>query len=85
MVKLKDDKLLHFAFSAMIMFVFYALTECIVSSAIATLTIGVLKEVYDEYDYGGWDWWDILADLSGIVLAGGILIASDILHKYYFL
>ncbi len=41
-----------------------------------TLLVGISKEVYDYFDYGKFDYLDILADVIGILL--GVLLYSII-------
>lgn len=63
-----NDKLKHFGVSFLLMILFGLLFGAMIGTII-TLTIGILKEVYDKYiGMTGFDWKDIQADLGGILL-----------------
>ena len=67
------DKKLHFGFSAAIGAVAQGYTENVYYSGAICMGVGVAKEAYDEYSYGGWSWGDLLADGIGCGLGiGGI-------------
>jgi len=62
------DKYKHFVVSFAIVFVLKLVLTLTMAIAI-TLLIGVLKEVYDYYfKTTGFDWYDILADITGIIV-----------------
>lgn len=66
------DKLLHFI-TGVIIALFFG--ELVPFMALASSFIGgVVKEIYDEISYGGWDWYDLLA-----TVLGGLLIQIFIL------
>lgn len=68
------DKLLHFSFSAVIVFSI-GLLFGIVPGIIAGIVVGFLKEAYDKYIKKSiWDWNDIYADCAGIIYAVLILL-----------
>jgi hypothetical protein len=60
------DKIAHFSVS----FVIVACLNVLVGmwlALIITLAVGVCKELYDQYSYGGFSCLDLLADVSGIL------------------
>ena len=66
-MKLQYDKILHFSVCFLITFLLYPLIGWwSIGTAVAT---GVGKELYDWKDYGLFSWWDIVADLTGVVVA----------------
>ena len=60
------DKKLHFLGGACIYFT--------VESLLVVAIIGLLKEVWDEYDYGGFDYVDLLATVLGGIVGWGIML-----------
>jgi len=70
---IKVDKQLHFLVSAFIVFAIYAFIPNLLVAGIIALMVGLLKEVYDEYTYGGWDWYDMLADVIGILVSSAVI------------
>ena len=74
------DKLLHIAFSFIIMVVLDLLARLVGSdksiplAAIITMFVGIGKELIDEKQGGRFDGWDILADFLGVALAIGYVI-----------
>ena len=58
------DKLKHFLICFLITF----LIPFPWGMAIA-LVMGIGKEIFDEWDYGGFSWGDLAADGAGILLA----------------
>ena len=66
-IGIRADLLLHFEVSALI-----CLLLCIFLSSWAagliTLAIGIGKEIYDKYKASGFDLWDLLADLIGVLV-----------------
>lgn len=63
---IKADKLLHFIAGMLITALVAVIASCFAHFAIiATVASGLIKEAYDEWSYGGWDWYDILATVLG--------------------
>lgn len=61
-----SDKMLHFIAGLMIVAVTAIVFPCAANYAVVSAVIaGVAKEAIDEFDYGGWDWWDIVATVIG--------------------
>lgn len=68
------DKLLHFSFSAVIVFSIGILFG-IIPGIVAGIAAGFLKEAYDKFIKKSiWDWKDIYADSVGILYAILILL-----------
>jgi uncharacterized protein YfiM (DUF2279 family) len=64
----EEDKQKHFYYSFFILLAAY----CVLSllwSIVFTLLVGVAKEVWDHYYGSGYCWWDLLANVIGIVAA----------------
>ena len=61
------DKVLHICISYILMTYFGAALP-IWMAALFTIIIGIVKELYDQKDYGGFSWKDLIADVVGIVL-----------------
>lgn len=71
------DKLLHFLCCFGIALVFFPIIGWwSIGTAVAT---GVGKELYDYKDYGLFSWWDIAADLAGVVVAVLIITIIKVL------
>lgn len=68
---LKSDKVLHMICCFAIVVIFGLILNVVSGIALA-LIASFGKEAYDEVEYKGWSWDDLLADLLGIVL--GILV-----------
>lgn len=68
------DKLLHFCAGLLIAQLAYLWTWLIVFPFV----IGLLKEIYDEYKYGGFDWRDWLATVAGAVPVVVVILISFI-------
>lgn len=62
------DKQMHTIGSAGIGAVAQAITHDVVKSSIVCIGVGVSKELYDEYSYGGFDTKDLLADAVGCAI-----------------
>ena len=66
-IGIRADLLLHFEVSALI-----CLLLCIFlpswAAGLITLAIGIIKEIYDKHKASGFDLWDLLADLIGILV-----------------
>lgn len=65
------DKLLHFLVGAIIALIGTALFGATIGICLA-ISAGILKEIYDEVDYGGADFLDILATTAGGLTGSGI-------------
>lgn len=64
-----SDKMLHFIAGLMIVAVTAIVFPCAANYAIVSAVItGFGKEAIDEFDYGGWSWWDIAATVIGGVV-----------------
>lgn len=74
------DKKLHFGASTTISALTYVYTESWETSLSVCMTIGVAKELYDEYDYGGFDTKDLIFDAAGCVI--GVIVGSTALSLY---
>lgn len=61
MAKIPHDKLLHSFYGAIV----YLLTALInpLFGIICVVLVAVVKELYDEFIYGGFDWKDIVATI----------------------
>lgn len=71
------DKKLHFFVCFGITLLLYPLIGWwSIGTAVAT---GVGKELYDWKDYGNFSWWDIAADLAGVVIAALIITIIKVL------
>ena len=75
MIKIADDKLKHFVVSYAIMLTLMLFVQYDYAFWI-TLGIGLCKELYDEKDYGGFSWGDIVADAAGIILATFVYVVD---------
>lgn len=64
------DKILHLLMCYVIVFTFMSFGHPFIGLIVA-LVLGIGKEIYDKISSNKWDWYDLLADLSGMVL--GIL------------
>lgn len=77
----EQDKLLHAGVSTVIGGVAYTYTESWLLSMSGCMTVGVVKEVYDEIDYGGFDHKDLIADgvgcLFGTFVSDTFIVTSD--------
>ena len=65
------DKKLHLASGLAIAFVFGIYNPWIGLGC--GMAAGVAKEVYDEYDYGGFDYVDMLATWLGAIAGAGLV------------
>lgn len=66
------DKLLHFLCCCGICLVLYPIIGWWgVGAAVAA---GVGKELYDLHDYGLFSWWDIAADIAGVLASVPIIL-----------
>lgn len=57
------------------MLIYYCITEGInaLIGLFASFLAGIGKELYDEYDYGGFDKYDMFATWAGAVLGAGLV------------
>lgn len=63
-----NDKLLHIVVSAVIMVVLGLILPTLVA-ALATLCVGIGKEIYDKVSGNGcFEWADIICDCIGILI-----------------
>ena len=62
------DKILHFAAGFIIALGFTIVMSPIYGLA-AGVSAGIAKELWDEFDYGGADFWDFFATLAGVFVA----------------
>lgn len=67
-----SDKLLHFLCCCGICLVLYPIIGW--WSIGAAVAAGVGKELYDLHDYGLFSWWDIAADLAGVLASIPIIL-----------
>ena len=76
---MKKDKILHFiagiTVSLLVVLIYYCITECInaLIGLVAGFLAGIGKELYDEYDYGGFDKYDMFATWAGSLLGAGLV------------
>ena len=75
------DKKLHFVGSVIIGSVTQVAVEDWRVSAATCMAIGIAKEVYDEYSYGGFDTKDLLFDAAGCAL--GVLTGNALLSVWH--
>lgn len=64
---IEQDKKLHFAGSALIAGGVQAYSQDWRVAMGSCMAVGLAKEIYDEYDYGGFDGKDLAYDLAGCV------------------
>ena len=67
------DKIYH-AISCLVITLITALFLNWWIGLILAVLAGILKEVYDAKWGTGWDWYDILADMLGVVLGVGVYL-----------
>jgi len=65
---LRHDRLDHMVYSALIYKVLQDQKWQQNQIVISTATVGLLKEIYDQFYGSGFDWWDFTADMLGIWL-----------------
>ena len=61
-----SDKLAHFIICALLMTTFTPMVGPY-WAALITIIIGIIKEVFDKFNGGRFDWLDLLADSLGII------------------
>jgi hypothetical protein len=69
---LEPDKILHIKYSAAIMLVSYIVLPMVVA-LVFTFLIGLLKECWDHYYGTGFCFYDMLANIIGILFSIGAL------------
>ena len=88
---MKKDKILHFiagiTVSLLVVLIYYCITEGInaLIGLFAGFLAGIGKELYDEYDYGGFDKYDMFATWAGSLLGAGliyILLQGGVLNGF---
>ena len=63
---IKADKFLHFIAGMLITSIIaVAFPRFAPLAAVVAIVTGFAKEAYDEWSYGGWDWYDLLATVLG--------------------
>ena len=73
------DKKLHFiaglciSVAAMLLYFYCYGTVNVLFGVGGGMVAGVAKEVYDEYDYGGFDYVDMLATWLGAIVGAGLV------------
>lgn len=61
-----SDKMLHFIAGLMIVAVTAIVFPCAANYAVVSaVAAGLSKEAIDEFDYGEWSWWDLVATAIG--------------------
>lgn len=76
---MKKDKLLHFIAGITVclgaVLIYYCIIKSISASLgfVAGLVAGIAKELYDEYDYGGFDYVDMFYTWAGSLLGAGLV------------
>lgn len=73
--RIAKDKILHYLLSYIIFDFFLSLFERVDLSNWFNITLSLVivsiaifgKEVIDEKEYNGWDWYDILAGYLGVI------------------
>lgn len=67
--KLPHDKALHSVYGT-IVYMLWSWVAGPIVGILVTLGVAVVKEMWDKYSYGGWDWKDIGATVAiALVLA----------------
>lgn len=69
---MKIDKIYHFAASYALILTANLVFPLLQAAAIA-FAVGIIKELFDYFDYGRFDFHDLLADSAGVT-AGAVLI-----------
>ena len=62
--KVPYDKYLHFIMGLLLTaaaYIFFGWKACIIPAVVA----GLLKEAFDKWTTGQWDWWDFVATVCG--------------------
>ena len=76
---MEKDKILHFIAGITVslgaVLIYYCITEGInaLIGLVAGFLAGIGKELYDEYDYGGFDKYDMFATWAGTIISIGVV------------
>ena len=76
---MKNDKILHLiagiVASVSTVLMYYSITNDIniLVGLVTGILIGIGKELYDEYDYGGFDQYDMFATWFGAIIGTGVV------------
>jgi hypothetical protein len=82
---MKSDKIKHCVVSFGLTIIFSLSLSSLLLGMLITLSIGIVKELYDEYRYFelndgvGFDRYDVLADMVGILFGAFICIVCNVL------
>jgi len=78
-MQIADDKKKHFLGSAILAIVFGLIFTPIIG-AIISISIGILKEIYDKISGTGTaDFYDIVADAAGVVTGTFVVLGINLL------
>jgi hypothetical protein len=77
---MEEDKAKHLILSFTLGAITHYTTEDWKTSIGACITVGLVKELYDEYDYGGFDNKDLAYDAVGCAL--GAVVGDTALKLY---
>lgn len=77
----QEDKQKHIWYSFAI-FIGCTFVFSVVSSFFLTLTVGVGKEIWDRYYGSGFCWYDMIANMIGIILGGFVLAVQAFYVSY---
>ena len=64
MSDIPKDKIYHFISGFLLCVIFSVINDPITGIG-GAIVAGVMKECYDDYTYGGFDWWDLVATWLG--------------------
>ncbi len=71
-----QDKVLHILAGLIITIaVGFALT--VSHGVLAGVIAGLAKELYDQYDYNGFDFLDLLATYAGVCIGGAVVVLAS--------
>lgn len=73
-MKIQTDKIAHCAVSGILVLIIYSIWGHMPAAVIITLTIGLWKEILDGMLRDKFSLGDIIADVTGIIIATGCLI-----------
>lgn len=76
-MRIAKDKILHFAFCVIITAACFPFFGWL--SVLTGIVAGLAKETIDYFDYGGWSWGDILADVLGVGAGTLIIVLQKII------
>ena len=63
-MNIPKDKIYHFI-AGLVLCIVFALINDPITGIGAAVGAGIMKECYDEYTYGGFDWYDMVATWIG--------------------